>query len=184
VVAALVLKLYPDAKRHLLARGRTREQVEAIPTVQAVVLYLLDQYDHDRDEILKWFTVPTWQGRPGLDRVDKRLKAERERGEGNLFIQFLAPTVLKVHEAGARIDRYLAGLRCAEAVRLYAAAHEGKLPAKLADVTEVPLPIDPETGKGFEAFYKADGDTAVLEIRPRAGQPPILGRRYEFSRDR
>jgi hypothetical protein len=184
-VAELIEKLYPDAKQHLRDRGRTAEQVAALPKVQAVGIYLVDRYDHDRDEVMKWFAVPPWQARAGLEQVEKRLRAERERGPGNLFVSLLFPAVEKVHAAGTRVERYLAGLRCVEAIRRYAAAHDGKLPARLEDVTEVPLPLDPATGKGFDAFYKADGDTAVLEIPPppgKEGQSPILGRRYEFSR--
>jgi hypothetical protein len=181
-VAVLVEKLYPDAKRHLLDRGRTAEQVAALPAVQTVGIYLVDQYDRDRDDILKWFVVPSWQARAGLEQVEKRLQAERERGPGNLFQSLLVPAISKVLQAGARVERYLAGLRCVEAIRLYAAAHDGKLPTKLEDVTEVPLPIDPVTGKGFDEFYKAEGDTAVLDIPPPPPQPAAVGRRYEFAR--
>src|SRR5262249_7767305 len=67
-VAALVIKLYPEAKKYLVAGGRTREQVEAMPSVQVVGIYLLDQYDHDRDEVLKWFGLPSWQARSGLEQ--------------------------------------------------------------------------------------------------------------------
>jgi hypothetical protein len=56
-------------------------------------------------------------------------------------------------------------LRYVEALRLYAARHDGKLPAKGSDLT-VPPPIDPVTGKPF--VYTAEGTTAHL----RGGTPP------------
>ena len=37
--AALVLKDYPEAKKYLKERGRTDEQVDAMPAAQAVLLY-------------------------------------------------------------------------------------------------------------------------------------------------
>ena len=43
---------------------------------------------------------------------------------------------------------------------MYAAAHEGQLPDKLTDVTEVPLPNDPGIDRPFE--YHRAGDTATL----------------------
>ena len=60
-------------------------------------------------------------------------------------------------------------LRCVEAVRLYAAGHGGKLPPKLADVKEVPVPHDPVTGKPFE--YKVSGDRATLFGPSPVGDP-------------
>jgi hypothetical protein len=47
-----------------------------------------------------------------------------------------------------------------EALRLYAAAHEGRLPATLDQITEVPVPLDPVSGRAFD--YRLNGDTAVL----------------------
>ena len=49
-----------------------------------------------------------------------------------------------------------------EALRMYAAAHDGTLPDKLDDVSEVPVPADPGTGLPFE--YSRDerhGDATV-----------------------
>ena len=72
----------------------------------------------------------------------------------------MLPAVLKVHTTTTRLDRRIAALRCIEAIRLYAAAHNGKLPSSLEDVTEVPIPTDPMTGKAFQ--YKVSGETATL----------------------
>jgi hypothetical protein len=186
--AAALTATLPTAKRYLVAHGRTAEQVDAMPATRAVLLYIVDQYNRDRDDVLKWFNLPPWQTRLGLQEVQKRLKAEGPAVAGSsvidgkwVMMQLLAPAMLKTFEAELRVDRQIAGLRCAEAVRLHAAAHDGKLPKALADVTDVPLPIDPVTGKGFDEFYKATGDTAVLEVPPPPGQPPQLGYHYELT---
>ena len=63
--------------------------------------------------------------------------------------------------AFARMDRALAAMRCIEALRLYAAAHDGELPATLDDIKEVPIPLNPVTGKPFG--YHLEGKTAVLD---------------------
>jgi tetratricopeptide (TPR) repeat protein len=60
-----------------------------------------------------------------------------------------------------RLDRHLAALQCVEALRLYAANHNGKFPNELTDVTEVALPNDPFTQKPF--VYSRTGSRAVLE---------------------
>jgi hypothetical protein len=79
-----------------------------------------------------------------------------------------------------RLDRKIAALRCVEAVRLYAAAHAGKLPTALKDIDEVPIPLDPATGNDFE--YKADGNKAVLSAPAPDGKSFISNNvlRYEL----
>jgi hypothetical protein len=70
----------------------------------------------------------------------------------------------KVFLARGRVERRLEGIRCLEAVRLYAAAHDGKLPRTLADITEVPIPVDPLTHKPFE--YQTHAGKASLASPP------------------
>jgi hypothetical protein len=73
-------------------------------------------------------------------------------------------TVLPAIESGfyvpARVDRRLNVVHYIEAIRLYAANHDGALPPNLEAITVAPVPIDPATGKFFE--YKVDGSTATL----------------------
>ena len=69
-----------------------------------------------------------------------------------------------------RTDRRFAAMRCVEAIRHYAAKHEGKLPASLADVKELPIPSDPLTAKPFE--YALDGDKATLSLAKPAEKKP------------
>jgi hypothetical protein len=180
-LAAMAAKTYPEAKAYLLSQGRAEAEVKAMPTLQVVLAFYLGQYNQVRDDILKWLSVPPWQAQAALERIDKEIRAA---ASSNLWIKLLMPAFIKVYAAHVRMERQVAGLRCAEAVRLYAAAHDGKLPAKLADVTEGPLPIDPVTGKGLDAFYQAEGDKAVLEVPAPPGQPVHVGRRYEFTRSR
>ncbi len=65
-------------------------------------------------------------------------------------------------------------------MRLYAAEHEGKLPAALDDIKEVPIPVDPVSGKPFG--YKLEGGTATLDAPPPTGMRwDILGARLEIT---
>jgi hypothetical protein len=65
------------------------------------------------------------------------------------------------------LEQRIALLRHVEALRLYAAEHDGKLPEKLSDI-DVPLPVDPFTGKSF--VYKVEGETAHLRGTPPHGE--------------
>ncbi len=71
--------------------------------------------------------------------------------------------------ARTRIDRQIAALRCVEAIRLYAAAHDGNLPPSLDEIKEVPVPFDPVNGKPFT--YRLAGDRAFFSCEPLPGQP-------------
>jgi hypothetical protein len=72
----------------------------------------------------------------------------------------LLPNIAESRRAQGRLEQRLAALRQIEALRLYAAEHDGKLPAKLAEAG-VALPDDPFTGKPFR--YEADGTIARVE---------------------
>jgi hypothetical protein len=170
IFAMLVAKAYPTAKTALIKRGRRSEEVEAMPALQVVLLYSLDEYRRHRDALFCWADVPLWQALPGLHRADEELKAARANGsEGLPIASTFLPAVGRVFEAGARIDRRIAALRSIEAVRLYAAGHDGKLPARLDDVTLVPTSLDPMTGKSFE--YQTNGNKFTLRGPAPAGAP-------------
>ena len=71
----------------------------------------------------------------------------------------LLPAVHSCKQAETRINWRIAQLRVLEALRLYAAAH-GQLPDRLAEINEVPIPVNPYDGKPFT--YRRDADKAVL----------------------
>ncbi len=168
----LALKAYPAAKRALVARGRKADEVAALPVLQVLLLDAWWEYRRLRDDVLKWANLPFRQAREGWRKADEKVRAvTRESPGAALLLQFL-PTIERVHESVADLDRRVAALRCVEAVRLHAAAHGGKLPAKLSDITEVPVPDDPATGKSF--LYEVHGDRVTLRDPPLANGQPAL----------
>ena len=96
------------------------------------------------------------------------------------------PAVTDVRRAQGRLEQRIALLRHVEALRLYAAGHEGALPASLSEVP-VPLPDDPFTGKPFR--YEVIGNTAHLRGTPAPGrgkrsrvQGPLRGHPSEMRK--
>ncbi len=179
-VTGIVLKTYPEAKRWLIAQGRDKDKVAALPSLLVVLLYQLDQYDAMRDEILAAVSLPPWQSNAALRKVDEKLRAQRSEGQVNPFIIVLLPAVSKVSEADLRMQRNVAVLRVAESLRWYAAVHDGAVPETLADVRELPAVTDPKTGKGFDALYQVNDATGILEVPPPQRYPAFLGRRFEI----
>ena len=72
----------------------------------------------------------------------------------------MLPTINRAVWIFARADRQLAAMTAVEAIRSYAAANDGNLPAKLEDITATPVPDNPTTGLPFD--YGVNGDTATL----------------------
>jgi hypothetical protein len=63
---------------------------------------------------------------------------------------------------------------------MYAASHDGKFPATLDDITEVPVPTDPLTGEPFP--YRLEGATARIEPELPRGLPvQRFGKHYELT---
>ncbi len=153
----------PDlpAARKFVARAKnlTAEKVEALAPAQVLLLYIKGTYQEDRDDSYRAVYLPYLQARPLFAAADKRLR-ELPTSEGHLPGRLFLPALGKVQARQNLLERNLAALRVVEAVRMYAAAHEGRLPEKLDDVTEVPLPDDPGTGKPFE--YTRDGEAALV----------------------
>lgn len=173
---AIALKKYSTAKEFLRRHGRTDEQINALPVLQAVMLYEVAEYDRLFDEFFKWVGQSYEIQRRGLDEADRALRelVGRLGAPGLSLPGLLLPAVHKVSDAGVKLDRRLCGLRCVEAIRLYAAGHDGQLPATLAAITEVPLPSDPVTGRAFQ--YDVSGGTATL-----TAPPPGHSFKYEIT---
>jgi hypothetical protein len=174
MLTAWATKVYPEAKQALIDLGHDPKQVEALPVVQVALLHAVLEYDRWFDEMLKWQALPYWQAHAGLRQMEEQFVKLRHNpageGWGTVLAHLLLPAVQRVHLASARLDRKIAALRCVEALRLYAAAHDGQLPAGWGDITEVPIPIDPVTGRPFE--YKVSGNTATIYGPPPAGEKP------------
>jgi hypothetical protein len=169
-LVAYIAAAYPGAKEYLIDEcGLNPEQVEAYPTAQVVFLAGVRFYDQWRDEYFKWTHLPVWQVRAGMDRnsLDTALRnASKRYGFCAVPANLLLPAVLAVRTAEARCEQTIALAQTVEAIRMYGAAHDGRLPASLDDLP-VPAPIEPFTGKPID--YEVEGDHAVISGHPMPG---------------
>src|SRR5262249_50736077 len=106
--AAVAAKYYPDAKRYLLAHGWKAKELEAMPTLQVVLIAYSERYDRVRDDIVKWLSVPAWKGRDGLLKAQEAAAALAKK-DGDPLIGLLLPAVVKVYDAHLRLQRHVAG---------------------------------------------------------------------------
>jgi hypothetical protein len=150
------------ARKYLtVQRGLPAKQVKEMPPAQVLVLAMAAAYRDFSDEQHKVSNLPYPQARLAFAAADKRLRKAPDT-EVNRLARTLLPALGKVLESQNRLDRRIAALRVIEALRLHAAANDGKLPEKLSDLTAVPIPNDPGTGKPFAYEYDGKKGTAIL----------------------
>jgi hypothetical protein len=169
----------PAARKYLAeVAGLPADKIDSMPPAQTLLLYLTHYYHEMRDEVFKTTYLPYPEAQPQYREVEQRVKAAPDTEAGRI-VRMLLPAVTKVQGAQVRNERILAALRTIEALRMHAAAHNGDLPEKLADVKIVPVPNDPGTGQSFE--YHRAGATATL--RSRLPDQPLAstGLRYRVT---
>jgi hypothetical protein len=151
------------ARRRLVEYGLPEERLAWFPPDQVILLDEKRELEVRFDDNAKTLNFPAWQAEALAAKVESKKPPD-------LFADILLPALRSVRHAQARVDQRIALLRNVEALRLYAAEHEGTLPAKLSDVS-VPLPLDPFTGEPFR--YEVAGETAHLRGSPPSGKENI-----------
>src|SRR5262249_35611813 len=147
-LARLKADSLPAARAYLKASHRLNDQeLAAMSDDQAIALYLVGRHRELNDEVSKTAYLPPRDALPQLAAPEKRLKPD-ESGPLALSLMNLR-AIESMYKSTVWPDRQIALLLAIEAIRLYAAAHDGQLPETLDQVTEVPLPEDPATGKPF-----------------------------------
>jgi hypothetical protein len=197
LLAQNIQKKHEVAKKALIAAGRPSDKVEAMPPVQVALLHAQLEYDAAIDEALRCQGLPYWEMADRLKRLGRQYQTEpremllpletRERlareqdpdAPAIPLVPFLFPRMNRMVLVRARTDRKIALLRIVEAVRCYAATHDGQLPPTLNTIIEMPLPLDPVTGRAFR--YYVNRDTATLHAPPPAHETPNSGNSVTYE---
>jgi hypothetical protein len=114
-------KYLQRARSLLIGSGLSAERAKEFPALQVVLLNEKRAYEELRDEGLKWMSLPYWQAEAGI-----LVELTPGRREDCLFGKLLLPHI-KVKNAQARFEQRIGLLRHVEAIRLYAADHDGKV---------------------------------------------------------
>lgn len=158
----LIEKCRDTARANLAASGTAESELDRMSPAEIATRGLFDAYRTQYDELAKLHRLPFWQADPHLAEARNRIESLGRIGlmpNGGLGLPGDLTVVIR---ASARLRRYQAGLRCVEAIRLYAAVHDGRLPERLEDVSEVPIPLNPHTGRPFP--YRVEEGQAILDL--------------------
>ena len=173
-VARLVFSAYPPARQYLISTGETAARIEVMPPEQVVGRYLCLQYRQASRDLWKSYCLPYPQAQAQMLRSWQTLAPDRQPLVNNPLFQlnevwdsysghpdYRVPSMLHWRYLLSVVDRRIALLRTIEALRDYAAHHDGRPPQRLDQLTDLPLPPDPITGKPFD--YSIQGQTVHLQ---------------------
>lgn len=173
---ALMMKIYPIAKQRLIANGAARDEVEAMPVGRVVAIHTAQTHRYVYDEMFKWTflsydkALDKWPATMARLREHHYFGPEGANKDLLPIANILLPAIQQAWYAPLRLERQLAALRVIEAIRMHAATNNGRLPESLDEVTVAVVPNDPLYGKPFD--YKIEGDSVVIETKPRPGRDP------------
>ena len=94
------------------------------------------------------------------------------------FEKQLEPAHDRTRLIAKRLDNNLNALQSVEAIRHYAAIHEGRLPDELSDISELEVPKDLMSDKAFD--YRRSGASALLQSVMPDGGDAVDTVRYEI----
>jgi len=115
--------------------------------------------------------------RPLID-MEKAIENETKVGLGSISNELLREQIKKqmassldrTRMISKRLVNNLNGLQCVEAIRHFAATHDGQLPENLSDISQMDVPKDVMSGEAFE--YRRTSAGAVLKSAiPESGGP-------------
>jgi hypothetical protein len=173
---ALCRELLPTIKRTLVTAGMPPDRVEAMPLHEAALVYTLHLHHRYFDDAVKFYEMPYPQANQEIEATIQQIQNPADGAREIIPVaRHTMPAIVATRSAIARNDRHIAVLRVVEALRMYAAEHDGQLPGQLSDITAVPIPIDPVTDRAFD--YKRDEEKAFLQGPTITGVPL----NYEFT---
>ncbi len=136
----------------------SKENLAAMSDAEVSVRWYVHKrtsYDQRAAAVISLKPIEAW---PHLKIL--HLEAHETRQSTNASGIDFVPTYLAIWS----LNRKIQALRIVEAIRDHLASHDGKFPAAIAEITAVPIPLDPLTELPFE--WNVDGNVATLRAPP------------------
>ncbi len=154
-----MMRDYGAVKRKVVESGVLGSQAaEGLPANSLMLVWYWHEYRRALDGLTKYLALPPWQAGPAARETMNKVLLGSERPSNPLIA--MLPHYPDAIVRFAVADRGVAMLATLEALRDYAAGHEGALPESLERLSPgTPAPMDPVTGKAFEYRKTVEGAT-------------------------
>jgi len=129
-------------------------RIKQMSDAELAVRWFAKRHQELSQEITALMSLPPKPAIPALRALQAKIKDFREKN--GLQTLFNLETPLNIYVVLRRNERRIAMFRIIEGLRHYAATHDGKLPAALADLKDTPAPEDPLLEQPFE-YTLSDG---------------------------
>lgn len=166
-IRAYVFSHVPAARKALVAKfGYSAEEVAAMPGSRVLIIYSGHVFEAARDQQFSLFSLPYVEAIPRFENIQK------DPADGVNITGIFLPASQQYYTAIVRSQRTFALLRTVEALRDFVATHD-RLPDSLEEVTNLPVPHNPLTGKPFEyQIEDAAARKVILETDGEAYHAP------------
>lgn len=157
----MIARDYPKAKVWLKDKGWSDQKIESVTATQAALLYAYSRQELVADEFQKVLLLPPKEQLKQAEAISRQL-GNSAHELSTLLGMFYSPSTPQILLSLYDLEREWTLMQCIEAIRHYAAVHDGKLPANWAAIADLSIPHDPFTGEhlGYEVF----NDHAVITL--------------------
>lgn len=157
-----------EALSRLKAEGIDEGRLSKMPSLQIILADATLQVRRMGDDLCKGHLLPRFAGVAILDQEDARyqkwLEENRNSSVAAVIMNTLYPSVRQMKEAETRMLLSHSRLMTLEAIRLYAAQHNGELPKSLDELTVAPALPDPYTNQPFGYRVEKIDDKLVMTL--------------------
>ncbi|MCA9169896.1 MAG: hypothetical protein KDB23_19610, partial [Planctomycetales bacterium] len=170
--ATYLVECHAKAMRYFVKHEvYSASQLEEMRLEELLVRWMLHPHAVVRDDLLKWTfsSYPSTERWQANDEAAWKFDPDRSQLAERLYAGRLG-----VLGADVRLQQRLDILRVVEALRMYAAAHDRKLPSQLEDLANVPVPVDPLTGTPFLYDLTPSGSAHLRSRAPSEYSPDYL----------
>jgi hypothetical protein len=155
-------KLAPVARSELPTMlGLSEDRVTAMTDDEAAIRWYAHLQMSCDQRATAVLALPPKEALPELLKLQAELNAMHEK-TGTKPVEFFDPATEYARRWS--LKRRIQAIRIIEAVRHHLAANDGRLPQALAEIKEIPIPVDPLSERPFE--WTIDGTTATLKAPP------------------
>jgi hypothetical protein len=163
---ALGLAGYSNAKKRMLERGYSKEDVTKMSVAQLLLTDMALDIETFTQELEKSIHLPFADAQRFTKEWEQKMDRTSPTRFGAMITGMIAPAISQVRSAGYRAQAKINLLMAIESLRNHAAVH-GKFPESL-DKLELPVRENPMTDKPFQ--YSLENGKAVIVFESDARQ--------------